>query len=271
LVSEGKGWATRFFALTYVLSWAIWLPLMFVRLGVLSIGLPSATVTPLALLGVLMPSAAALILASRRFGGEGVRSLVGRLLIWRVGWWWAFVLVLQPVILVLTVILNDVLGWGAPVRLTYPASISALSVSVLFLAIAATGEEVGWRGYALPALQSVRTPLRSSVILGLVVATWHIPYWVLQGILGVYGIGYFVLNYLFVVAITIQLTWIFNRTRSSVLVAIAFHVVFNVVNVTLLPVTSSVSAFTVLTVIEFAVALSMLGSLGLRPGETTVA
>jgi membrane protease YdiL (CAAX protease family) len=63
----------------------------------------------------------------------------------------------------------------------------------------------------------------------------------------------------FVVALTIQLTWIFNRTRSSLLVPVAFHVVFNTLNVGLLPLTSSISAFAVLTAVECGIALLMLG------------
>ncbi|HSO63654.1 MAG TPA: CPBP family glutamic-type intramembrane protease [Ornithinibacter sp.] len=39
--------------------------------------------------------------------------------------------------------------------------------------------KVGWRGVALPALQAQGGPVRASVILGLVTATWHVPYWVI--------------------------------------------------------------------------------------------
>ena len=262
------GPSSRFFILTFALSWALWLPLMLVSLGVIDTSLSQDALVPLALPGVLMPSVAAVIFAARRPASGGVRALLGRLLIWRVGWWWALVVLLQPAVVGLTVLLIEFLDWGEPVGVTYPASSSALLTSVVFLLIAATGEEVGWRGYALPALQSMHTPLVSSVILGLVVATWHLPYWILQDILGTYGPGYFALNYVFVLALTIQITWIFNRTRGSVLVPVVFHVVFNTLNVALLPVTSSVPAFAVLTVTECGIALPMLGSLDRRPRMT---
>ncbi|MDZ4180606.1 MAG: CPBP family intramembrane glutamic endopeptidase [Coriobacteriia bacterium] len=240
---------------------------MLISLGAIDTSLSQDALVPLALPGVLMPSIAALILVARQPASGGARALLGRLLIWRVGWWWAFVVLLQPAVIGLTVLLVKALDWGEPVRMTYPTSFGALLTSVVFLLIAATGEEVGWRGYALPALQAKHTPLAASVILGLAAATWHLPYWVLQGIVETYGLGYFVLNYLFVVALTIQLTWIFNRTRSSILIAIAFHVVFNTLNIGLLPVTSSVPAFAVLTAVECGIALVMLGSLdGHRSG-----
>jgi membrane protease YdiL (CAAX protease family) len=269
LTSEADGSATRFFALTYVLSWTVWLPLMFAHLGVLDLGLPEAALTPLALPGVLMPSVAALITASRRPTKDGVRQLLGRLLIWRIGWWWAPILLMQPLVLVLTVALSNTLGWGEPIYPTYPASFGTLLIPLAFLLIAATGEEIGWRGYALPVLQARHSPLLSSAIVGVAAATWHLPYWVLQGTLGTYGVGYFALNYVFILAITIQITWLYNRTRSSVLVPVVFHVVFNVVNVALLPVTSSVPAFALLTIFEWALALTLIGRLGSQPHAST--
>lgn len=260
-MSKANGSATRFFVLTFTLSWVIWLPLMLMHLGVLDLGLSQAAITPLALPGVLMPSVAAMILASRGPVRSGIRELLGRLLIWRVGRWWALVVLMQPAILVLTAVLSNALGWDESINLTYPTSIGAFLTTFIFLIIAATGEEIGWRGYALPALESAHSSLVSSVILGLAAATWHVPYWILQGILGTYGLGYFVLNYVFVIALTVQLTWIYNRTRSSVLVPVVFHVMFNALNVALLPVTSSIPAFALLTGVEWAVALTMIGRL----------
>lgn len=74
--------------------------------------------------------------------------------------------------------------------------------------LASTGEEVGWRGLALPALQAGVGPVRASVIPGLVTATWHVPYWVLQGILDDYGPWYLAIDYVFVLALTFQLPWL---------------------------------------------------------------
>lgn len=134
--------------------------------------------------------------------------------------------------------------------------------------LASTGEEVGWRGLALPALQAGVGPVRASVILGLVTATWHVPYWVLQGILDDDGPWYLAIDYVFVLALTFQLTWLVNHTGGSVLVAVAFHVVFNLVNVTILPVTASMGAFALLTAVECVIAVSLLGRLAPRTGTS---
>lgn len=256
----------RFFSVTFALSWAVWLPLTLMRFGVLKPVVPEAALVPVGLLGVLMPSVAAFLMSSRQGAGR-IRGLVRRLLIWRVGWIWLAAIFVQPAILLAVAAVNSMFKWDA-IRFANPSS-GAFVTTLAFLIVAATGEELGWRGYALPALQSRFTPLVSSIVLGLAVATWHLPYWLLQDIPDTYGLGYLALNYVFVVAVTVQLTWLFNRANSSVLIAVVFHVVFNAFNVALLPVTSSVPAFGLLTAIESALAVGLLGSL--QPRTSTAA
>jgi uncharacterized protein len=250
-----------FFGLTLLLSWAVWLPLMSVRLGVLPDVVPLSALTSVALLGVLMPAVAATTLTARAAGRAGLRDLWGRLCRWRVGRLWLAVVLGQPILLMVTALLHNALGGDDPVVATEELGVGGLLTSAVFLVVASTGEEVGWRGLALPALQARGGPVRASVVLGLVTATWHLPYWLLQGVLADHGAGYLVIDYVFVVALTFQLTWLVNHGNGSLLVAVVFHVVFNLVNVTILPVTASVGAFTLLTSLECLIALALAARL----------
>ncbi len=250
-----------FFATTLTLSWAVWVPLLLVHLGVLSPVVPDGSLVALALPGVLVPAVAASALAARAGGRGGLRALWGLLLVWRVGRWWAAALLLQPLLLVTTAVLFAAAG-GEPVSPVAGLGLGSLATQVVFLLLAATGEEVGWRGLALPALQERVGAVRASVVLGVVTATWHLPYWLLQGVLDDFGWGYLAIDYVFVVALTFQLTWLVNHSRGSVLVAVAFHVVFNTVNVAVLPVTTSVAAFALLTAIEVVLAAVVVRHLG---------
>jgi len=86
----------------------------------------------------------------------------------------------------------------------------------------ATGEELGWRGFALPALQKRFSPLTAAIILGLVVSGWHgllhlvsptgIPEW--QSWLGL-------------VSYSILVTWAYNKSGGSILIVTLFHFAFN--------------------------------------------
>lgn len=252
---------SAFFATTFLLSWAVWLPLMLIRLGVLPEVIPLSALTPVALLGVLMPAVAATVLTARASGRGGMRELYARLRVWRVGRWWFVVLIMQPAVLLVVAVTHNALGRGDEVLRAPGVTAGAVVTSLVFLVLASAGEEVGWRGLALPALQDVHGPVRASVVLGLVTATWHVPYWLLQGVLDDHGPWYLAIDYLFILALTFQLTWLVNHTGGSVLVAVAFHVVFNIVNVTILPVTASMGAFALLTAVECAIAAALLGRL----------
>jgi membrane protease YdiL (CAAX protease family) len=248
-----------FFATTFLLSWAIWVPLMLMRLDVLPRVLPLTALTPVAMLGVLMPAVAATFLTARAAGRPGVRRLYSRLKLWRVGRWWLAVVLLQPAVLVATTLVYNAFAGGDPVRAAPGLGVGTLLTTTVFLVIASTGEEVGWRGLALPALQARHGPILSSIVLGLVTATWHLPYWTILGVPGNYGIWYLAINYVFIIALTFQLTWLVNNTDGSVLVAVAFHLAFNVVNVALLPVTASTGAFALLTAFDCAISLALIG------------
>jgi CAAX protease family protein len=97
-------------------------------------------------------------------------------------------------------------------------------VYVLFLG-GALGEEPGWRGFALPRLQTMHGPLLGSLILGPLWALWHLPlFWTPWNELTVFNVVVFVLT---TTCLAIMYTWVFNNTKGSVLMAILIHASFN--------------------------------------------
>lgn len=85
------------------------------------------------------------------------------------------------------------------------------------------GEEVGWRGFALPRLQARYSPLIASLVLTPIWFAWHLPLKVLNPD----PISYLFYGLSFVPQ-TILLTWLFNRTNGSILAVGIAHVSFNV-------------------------------------------
>jgi uncharacterized protein len=221
--------------------------------------IPIGTSNAAGLLGVLMPAITALVLTARGGGFKEVRNLLRPLKTWRVGWrWWAAAVLVWPVLLVLTGLIYNWLWHDPPISAVPFSSIASFLVNIFFLLVATLGEEIGWRGLALPALERRSSALRASVILGVVWATWHVPYWLLQDTFTQYGFVYLVLSFLFVLPGAFYITWFYNHGRFSLLLPVAFHITFNIVNVAWLPVTSSMGAFGILIALEWVLALILV-------------
>ena len=92
-------------------------------------------------------------------------------------------------------------------------------------------EELGWRGYALDALQIRYNALASSLLLGAVWSLWHLPLFFMRGTFqhDVLGFGSFDFwSFLAGPVITsILFTWIYNNTHRSTLSAVLFHFMAN--------------------------------------------
>lgn len=193
-----------FFVLAYALSWWPW-PLY------------AAGVAPAPFLEI-GPLLAALIVISLADGLTGLRELGSRLLRWRVGWYWYVVALGFPLVIRAVAAAFNV-GLGAPVpvlgQLAWSSFLMVFAIRVINPIEVPMGEEPGWRGFALPALQANRSPLTATLILGVLASGWHLPL-VFVGVLGPIGL-------LGTIAVTFVYAWLFNRTSGSVLMTLLFH------------------------------------------------
>jgi len=188
--------------------------------------LPSAWIQ----LGALSSSLAAVVLVVIEGRKGGLRELLSRALIWRVGiQWWAIALFFIIVPSVASLYLYHLLG-GPAVDWSGLKPLYTVVPDFIFLTIAAgIGEEFGWRGFLLPRLQTRYNALVSGLIVGVAWATWHIPMFFIEGTSqyeqGMQsGLLPVILGYsAFVIANSVQFTWLFNNTRGSVLLAAVFH------------------------------------------------
>lgn len=91
------------------------------------------------------------------------------------------------------------------------------------LTFGALSEELGWRGYALDELQSRWSALRSSLVLGFIWAFWHTPAFLTPGLtqyeMGGIVSSTFVFFILSVALGSVIITWVYNNTGRSILVA----------------------------------------------------
>lgn len=225
--------------LTFGLSWGVWIPLALASRGLITLSLSPTLLT---LIGAFGPSLAALVLVAATERWAGVRQLLGRLLIWRVGvHWYLFVLAWPVVLSLLTTAVHVALGQAAPdfahppLLDVYPLPPELMMVGwwvlVPFVLVqqllmsSPMGEEIGWRGYGLPQLQQRNTPLAASIILGLIWSVWHLPlYLTREHPLANEFFGWLPLG---LIPTAILFTWVFNHTRGSLLLALLFHAAIN--------------------------------------------
>jgi uncharacterized protein len=212
----------KYFALAFAFTWALWVPAALEARGVIS-SLP----VPATFLGAFGPMVAAIVVTALEGGRAGLRSLLGRIVRWRVAPIWYAVAILGPFVLTLAAIALHVALVGQPpsLGLLVGALPTLLIVVVYMMITVALGEEVGWRGYALPALQARYSALVASLILGVLWALWHLPVFFNPDTH--YSNLPFLLFLAYMVAFAVLITWVFNSAGGSVLMAIFFHAVMN--------------------------------------------
>jgi uncharacterized protein len=204
-----------FFLLVFILTWVVWVP--------------RASGAPLGVLGqawTWIPAIAALLAAALTGGRGALRELGSRLVRWRVGWQWYVVVILGPAVFSLAVAGIYTLFGGSWAEAAPPAILAGpLLLLPLFLAILTLtdglGEELAWRGFALPRLLTRYNALVASVVLGVIWALWHLPLLWTEGN-GMFHLPVWLLL-LDLTAKSILFTWVFLHTRGSVLIAMLFH------------------------------------------------
>jgi len=251
-----------FFGLTFLLSWLIWVPLALDHYSLLPGRLNPGIVLVGRLLGTFGPAASA-VLVSRLSGGKpAVRALLGLLKKWQVGWFWvAAAGLVFPALVFVVAAIYKLLPGAAPLPVQ-PVSVANLVVTTIILILSVLGEEIGWRGYALPQLQQRWPALKTSLVLGTIHTVWHLPFWIVLGELETYGPGYWLLSWVWVLALTTYLTWLMNNTGNSLLIAVLFHWSFNIVCVGFLPITTVIPAYLIFTFLAWAIVIGILRRYG---------
>ena len=211
-----------FFVLVYAATWAVWVPrALGFEVGVIG------------QLWTWIPAIAAFAAAALTGGRAAVRDLWRRLLRWRVAWPWYAVVLAGPAAFSLVVGVVYLLLGGSRSAALPPAFTTSVPSLALFLVILTVtdglGEEPGWRGFALPRLLRRHVALVASLLLGVLWAGWHLPLLWTEGS-ALFG-GPAWLLFLDLPPKAVLFSWVFLRTRGSVLIAALLHATTNLFTV----------------------------------------
>jgi uncharacterized protein len=224
-----------YFGLTFGFSWLLFIPaalLLRDRPGASPAEVPG--VAPLQTAGAAVPSLVAIALASLLYGRQGLRQLFGGFRRWRVGIrWYLTAIFLAPLLTLVALGLRALLDGDFAVdpdselgKALADVGLAALLVSlplvfVVSLFTSPLLEEPGWRGFALPHLQHRLTALAAGVLLGFIEGLWQLP-------IALAGREPLLPYFLGVTGSFTILTWIFNSTGGSLVMALLYHASLNV-------------------------------------------
>ena len=215
----------KFYLLTYAATWACW-----TAAGAISRRSEPATPALAALagavflLGTFAPALVALALTERAEGRAATRALLRRVFQFRVrAQWYVFALGYMLAVKLSVALLHRFATgeWPRFGQEEWYLIASAIAVSTWVQA----GEEIGWRGYALPRMSDHFGLATASVILGIVWASWHLPLFLVPGsdTLG----QSFPLYLLQLTALSVAAAWLYWRTHGSLILVMLLHASVN--------------------------------------------
>jgi membrane protease YdiL (CAAX protease family) len=183
-------------------------------------------------LGAWGPILAAVITLKRYYNKENRRQFLHGYSIRKLntaGWMLSFspLIIFLLALVVSRIIKHEwvpVSGYFRSNQLTNPLHFFAWLLPILFYGF---GEEGGWRGYALPALQSRYPAFKATVVLSVIWACWHIPsFFYRYELKGPAYVGFL----LGIFTGAIWLTFLYNYTKGSILAVSLWHLTFNAVS-----------------------------------------
>jgi len=213
-----------FFALTYLASWSLWIATSFLLASEpSSLGILTNISGLVLLLGTIAPALVALALTAHDEGQAGVGALLSRLAILpaQVRWYVFAVGFMVAIKLGVVFLYRTVTGSWPTVGAT-PWYIMA--VATVFSTPVQAGEEVGWRGYALPRLARRFGLPAASLVLGAIWAVWHLPLFFIPG---AHSTESFPMYVPAVTAISVVMAWLYWRTNGSLLLTMLMHAAIN--------------------------------------------
>ncbi len=206
-----------YFALAYLIAWG----------GIFSVvgwdGLTGKTQDANASLPVIAamfggPCLAGILMTALAEGRAGLRGLWSRQRRWRVNWrWYVLALSITPVLfggVLLSLALVSPVFVPGLFTTSDRVTLVALGSSVTF--IVGLLEEIGWTGFATPALLRRHSTLATALIIGVNWGLWHFlpDWWGSAAVFGGLFAPHFLVWWLQLIAFRILMTWVYTHTQS---------------------------------------------------------
>jgi len=220
-----------YWVFAFIFTWGILAPGVLSTLGLIDFNYEGTVLTMLSAVG---PFLAALLVTYFTQGTATIKTfLTGIFRPEKRKGWLAVSLFLFTFIFLVSAIANFFIGGGLPSpRDGLFLNGGNLILVFLLLLFGSFGEEIGWRGFALPKLQEKHKPLKAALILTIIWWLWHIPtYWTLPyAINATQQFSFFIafgMQFIVLFALSIICSWVYNSSKGNILTAVFIHVTWN--------------------------------------------
>jgi hypothetical protein len=205
-----------FFALTFIISWFPWY---------------TGRAAEMLIIG---PSLAAFIIVFTIEGKKGLIDLLRQFGRWRARLGlWGIAIFGAAVLFFAGLGVHLLLGGESPPFTMIKEELNLIPLYLVLVVLlpfnGPVGEEFGWRGYALPRMQTKYGPLIASLVIGTIWGVWHMPdFFAEQGAISALaasmGMGFVIPYTLGTIANSVYMTWLYNKSKASALIAgIVWH------------------------------------------------
>ena len=217
-----------YFVFCYVFFW-LFLALFVVALNVFHLRLettPSWLMPLVTILGSWMPTLAAITVIGTIEGQGGVGRLFQKFIQFKIAARWYLAALITFGLAFTAAGIYQLAGGSAPGGSNLSLSFW-IGLFVVNLLAGPTGEEAGWRGFALPRLLERYPPLKAGIILGIIWDFWHLPLWLTSGYASINLLLYCLFFSTGIISLSVLMTWIFCKTTKSLVPMVIAHFSFN--------------------------------------------
>jgi membrane protease YdiL (CAAX protease family) len=219
--------ALIFVAGTFTLAWMMWFAALQVAGGTFAPGHPRQFLTTLIFyIGIFAPAMVAIVITRIDHGTQSVTALLRRLVRLDVApKWYVYAIAYMAGIKLASAIVYRIAFGSWPVRSDVPIALMIGATLLSALVMGQSGEEIGWRGFLLPRLSARFGLALSSLVVGVVWASWHLPLFFMPGT-ETNGQS-FPLYLLQVTALSVALAWLYTKSTGSLFLTMLMHAAIN--------------------------------------------
>jgi membrane protease YdiL (CAAX protease family) len=217
-----------YFVLSYALFWlALILFIVIVTASGLKMdSLPSWAMPLIQITGSWMPTVAALIVTGITEGRGGIKKLLLKFTHFKLPARWYFAALIPFGLAFAAAGIYRLAGGAVSGGVSLSVNFWVSLIAINFFT-GATGEESGWRGFALPRLLEKYSPLKAGILLGLAWNFWHLPLWFTSGFSSLDLLEYILFFSIAIISLAVLMTWILCKTSNSLIPMVITHFSFN--------------------------------------------